>query len=324
MEKFCPNCGASLAEGMEFCGKCGTKIEGKPVKPVEKPKQTESTPQQQQPIQPPAGEKAVRKDRKGSISMATAVVAIVISIIAIVSGVFLKAVPAGSVGENELADNSVTSAKIADGTIIDADINDAGISKIKDGAIVPADLSSAVTDMITGLAEIANNSITSEKIANDTITTADLANDSVTGDKIVNDTITGSDIATDAVGSDEIAAGAVNTSELANDAVTYDKMAIKIKCGLEQDAVYGDTIYHNLGYIPTSVVVTPVYNYTYTYIGENAVIHANVNNVTATSFDIALWIEVEYWMGMPWFLHKVDGTLDYPAQDVYWIAIYSP
>ena len=173
--------------------------------------------------------------------------------------------------------------------------------------------------MITGLAEIANNSITGEKIADETITTADLANDSVTSDKIVNDTITSSDIAAGAVGSSEIATGAVDTDELADDAVTYDKMEIKIKCGLEPNAVHGATITHGLGYTPTSVVVTPVYDYTYE--DGDAVIHANVNNVTTNSFDIALWFEVEG--TPPQTLQKVTAS-SWQSVDVYWIAIYLP
>ena len=104
MEIICPNCGAGLAEGVKFCGSCGAKFERETVKPVE-PTRVENIPQ---------------KQKKGNISMITAVLAIVISIIAVISGVFLNplaAIEAGSVGENELADNSVTGSKIADGTI---------------------------------------------------------------------------------------------------------------------------------------------------------------------------------------------------------------
>ena len=314
MEIICPNCGAGLVEGVKFCGSCGTKFEGEPVKPVE-PTPTENIP---------------KKQKKGNISMITAVLAIVISIIAVVSGVFLNPVAtieAGGIGENELADNSVTSSKIADGTITNADINNAGISKILDGSITMDDLSSAVTDVITGVVEIANNSITSEKIANETITADDLANDSVTSEKIVNDTIKSSDIASGAVGSSEIATGAVDTDELAADAVTYGKMAIKIKCGLATSVEHGDTINHGLGHTPTSVVVTPVYDELLDVGFElgSAVLHANVYNVDANSFDIALWIEIEgLGPAMPHLLLDKVEVPEYSSQDVYWIAIYSP
>jgi hypothetical protein len=67
--------------------------------------------------------------------------------------------------------------------------------------------------------------------------------------------------------------------------------------------------------------VTPVYDESFEM--GTAVLHANVYNVDADSFDIALWIEIEY-LGMGWSLQKVDGSPAYPAHDVYWIAIYSP
>jgi hypothetical protein len=233
-----------------------------------------------------------------------------------------------------LADNSITSSKISDGTIIDEDINDAGISKILDGAITMDDLSPTVTNAITGVAEIANNSITSEKIANETITTIDLANDSVTSEKITDGAVKSSDIASsavgsskiapDAVGADKIAAGAVGTDELSNNAVTYDKMEIKIKCGLATNVIHGSTVTHNLGEIPTSVVVTPVYDPTSE--GGTVVLHANVYNISTDSFDVALWFEIEYPFPFnPIRLEKVDGDPGDPVQsvDVYWIAISS-
>ena len=256
------------------------------------------------------------------IPVGIAVVALVVSVAAISSAVVMKTeveVGIGSIGEKELQDDSVTSRKIVDETITDEDINDTGISKIADGVITMEDLSSAVTNAITGAAEIANDSITSEKIANETIVTFDLANDSVTSEKIADGGVKGSDIATSAVGADEIASGAVNTDELANSAVTYDKMVIKIKCGLATNVIHGSTVNHNLGVIPTSVVATPVYDPILE--GGTSVLHVNVYNVTTNSFDIALWFEVE---GMPPIrLGKVDG-ISWPSQDVYWIAIFSP
>jgi len=69
-----------------------------------------------------------------------------------------------------IEDDSVTSAKIADGTITDVDITDTGISKIAD------------------------NSITSQKIMDGTIIADDLADASVTSEKIADDTITADDI----------------------------------------------------------------------------------------------------------------------------------
>ena len=93
-----------------------------------------------------------------------------------------------------IEDNSVTSAMIFDGTITDDDISDMGISKIADNAITLAHLTSAVIDAMTGVTDIADNSITSQKIMNGTIIADDLADASVTSEKIADDTITADDI----------------------------------------------------------------------------------------------------------------------------------
>lgn len=120
---------------------------------------------------------------KKNINTGIAVLAIVISIVAIASTVIVKPVStigASSVGENELANNSVTSSKVVDGTLTDDDVSDTGISKIADDAIASdqiisnsimlQDLNSEVLAAMTGVVEIANNSITGEKLANGTIT----------------------------------------------------------------------------------------------------------------------------------------------------------
>jgi hypothetical protein len=60
---------------------------------------------------------------------------------------------------------------------------------------------------------------------NESVTTEKLANDAVTADKIAAGAVGTSEIANDAVTADKIAAGAVGTSEIANDAVTADKIA---------------------------------------------------------------------------------------------------
>lgn len=81
-----------------------------------------------------------------------------------------------------IADGAVTSAKIADGTIVTGDISDGAITsaKIADGAIQTGD--------------IADSAITSAKIADGTITTADIADGAITSAKIFDGTITNDDI----------------------------------------------------------------------------------------------------------------------------------
>ena len=275
-------------------------------------------------------------------SMPIAIGAVIVSIVAILSAAAAlvirptAAIGAGDVGTAELADNSVTGDKIADGTITDADIASEGISRIADNAITEDMLSAEALAAIENIADnsitsamvkdgnidtvdLADNSVTSEKIADDTIVAEDIATGGVTTDEIADDTITAADIAAGAVTTTEILDGTIATQDIGDSAVTYDKMAIKIKCGLATNVVHGSTINHNLGVVPTSVVATPVWDSSIE--AGNAVLHVNVENVTANSFDVALWIEIEG--KPPILLDKVDG-IAWPPENIYWIAVYSP
>ena len=84
------------------------------------------------------------------VSMTVAVIAALIAIIAVVSGVLIRqeiTIEAGSIGNGELEDNSVTSPKIVDGTIAIIDLSSevlaeiSGLQEIIDGTIVDAHIS---------------------------------------------------------------------------------------------------------------------------------------------------------------------------------------
>lgn len=81
-----------------------------------------------------------------------------------------------------IPNNSVTSAKIVDGTITAADLGTGSVTsaKIADGTIVTTDLADA--------------NVTSVKIADGTIASADVANSSITSAKIADGTITDADV----------------------------------------------------------------------------------------------------------------------------------
>jgi len=113
-----------------------------------------------------------------------AIAAVIISVIAITSTIVLRPtleIGAGAVGTNELADSSVTSPKILDGTIQTIDIapgvitelaiedNSITSAKILDGTIVDADITTA------GISRIADDAVTSAKILDGTIQTIDIA-----------------------------------------------------------------------------------------------------------------------------------------------------
>lgn len=111
-----------------------------------------------------------------------------------------------------IADDAVTSVKIADNSITDAKIQSGGLTS-------------------TG---IASNAITTSKIADSGITTDKIADGAITNAKIALSTIEGSRLAAGAVGTSALAdsgitsakfsAGSVNTSAIATSAVTSDKL----------------------------------------------------------------------------------------------------
>jgi hypothetical protein len=339
MKKYCENCGFENAEKDKFCRKCGIKL-ADIIQPIEQKTDhtTKDTTVFKKPEKQLKSKKTSLPKEESNISvkmiLGIAIVAFILSIAAISSAFLISptSLNASSVGTNEIANNSVTSQKVADGTITDSDINPFGISRIKANSIsgnhilnytlTLLHLSTDLADKITGTTEIANNSITSDKIKNGTINTSDLANNCVTSVKIKDGAVTNSDIANnavisskiaaDAVTSTKIASGAVDTSELADGAVTYNKMDIKIRYGHNTNVVHGDTITHNLGATPTSVIVTPRFN---SSLPTNATIIANVYDVGSTSFKIALSVCVDGGN-----IAKVDGST-WGAEDIDWIAI---
>jgi len=93
-----------------------------------------------------------------------------------------------------VADNSITSSKIEDGTIATVDLGNSIVTsaKISDGTVATSDLSTGsvtsakILDLAIGTADLADGSVTSGKIADGNISTADLANGAVTIAKISN------------------------------------------------------------------------------------------------------------------------------------------
>ena len=287
MKKRCKNCGNEFFEDINYCTNCGDKLEEEKITPnykIEQPKTHE-----------PMG--FIKLKLTDKILKPLIFIAFFLSIIAIILSVALSqpTLSSGSVGIEELANNAVTSSKIADGSITDYDINDDGISKIAslsisgnniiNNAIKMIHLSSEVTNAITCAAEVANNSITSVKIKDYSIDTIDIKNNSITKDKIPADEIGSSEIAEGAVGASEIASESVDTADIADDAVTYDKMDIKIRYGTKTNAINGSLVNHGLGDTPSTVIVTPIYN------EDNYFIHANVYEIDSDSFRLGLWIE---------------------------------
>ena len=161
----------------------------------------------------------------------------------------------GTVATAGIADDAVTSAKIADDAVVTAAIADDAITSalIADDAVGSAAIAddaitaALIADDAVGSAAIADDAITSALIADDAVVTAAIADDAITSaliadDAVVtaaiaDDAITSALIADDAVVSAAIADSAVTTALINDDAVTLAKMA-----GLARGKlIYGDS-----------------------------------------------------------------------------------
>ena len=329
MKNNCKNCGYENAEIDKFCRKCGTKLVD-----IKKPdeKKTEPVVKENIEYKKPEPQHKTKKSNiiwdKSDISskmiLGISLVALIISIAAISSAFLVSPSSLGAsvVKTNALADNSVTSEKVADGTITDSDISAFGISKIKsksitgdqivDYTISMTHLTSDLTEAINEIVNVKDNSITSEHIKNGTITTEDFAIDSITSSIIKDGEVETSDIATDAVTSAEIATDAVGTNELADDAVTYAKMNIKIRYGHANNVIHGSTIDHNLNAVPSSITVTPRYN---SSLPTDSIIIVNVYGINSDSFRVAMSV-----FDGGGNIVEVDGSTWGP-EDIVWVAI---
>jgi len=103
----------------------------------------------------------------------------------------------------KLADNAVTTAKVADSQITEAKL-----------------ASNAVTT-----AKIADAQVTNSKLATDAVTTAKVADSQITTVKIADGAVTGAKLGNSSVDSSKIATLSVGTTHLVNGAVTADKLA---------------------------------------------------------------------------------------------------
>ena len=117
-----------------------------------------------------------------------------------------------------IANDAVTSAKIADGTIVDADVNAAAAiaySKLNlTNSIVTGDL----TDGSVTNPKLAANAVTTSKVANGTVTTSKLADSAVSGLKLLTYAVTDRHIADGAVTLPKISGAGATTGQV----LSYD------------------------------------------------------------------------------------------------------
>jgi hypothetical protein len=111
----------------------------------------------------------------------------------------------GAVLNSKIADNAVTGAKILDGTV--------GTLDIADGAVTAAKLTNGA--VVAG--KIAAGAVGGNEIANTAVSNAKIADAAVNSAKIADASIGATDIAPNAVGTNQIAPAAVTRAKLAAD-----------------------------------------------------------------------------------------------------------
>jgi hypothetical protein len=151
-------------------------------------------------------------------------------------------IAAGAIANSDLADNAVTVQKISPNIVssLDGVNNDGGNIDLVQGSgitILPDDVNNTITISATGGGGItqitAGNAIevvnpagpaSTVSVAANSIDDAEVGDEALTAVSLAPNSVTGSEIATDAVGSAEIAANAVGNAELANAAVDSFKI----------------------------------------------------------------------------------------------------
>lgn len=99
--------------------------------------------------------------------------------------------------------------------------------------------SNALSDDAVTTAKIQNNAVTSDKIANDAVISAKIPTNAITTAKLAAGSVTTEKLETEAVTEDELENLAVTTAKIANDAVTYDKVAPASKAQMEGQSAAG-------------------------------------------------------------------------------------
>jgi len=109
----------------------------------------------------------------------------------------------GTIGTAQIADASVTNAKLATDSV---------------------DTSQLVADSVTN-AKVAADAINTDQLVNNAVTTTKIANDAVTNDKVADNAVNTAQIVNDAVTNAKVADNAIDTAQIVNDAVTNAKVA---------------------------------------------------------------------------------------------------
>lgn len=133
----------------------------------------------------------------------------------------------GAVGSDHLGSGAVATAKIADGAVTEDKLGSGAVTvnKIGAGAVATAKLA----DGAVTTAKINSGAVSTVKIADGAVTTDKIADANVTNGKLASNAVTTAKINDGAVSGAKIASGAVGTGNLADGAVTPAKMTVFVQ-----------------------------------------------------------------------------------------------
>ena len=193
------------------------------------------------------------------------------------SGIYATADSPTFTGTLSMPAGSITSVMIANGTILDADINPSAniaATKIAGTAVTQADTATVSTAML------ATNAVTSDKIATNAIVTGKIADSAITSAKIADGTIVNADISTAAgiAYSKLNLNGAIQTADIADLAITASKISNGTIMGAQINAAADIAATKIAG---TAVTQADTGTITSTMILNGTIIDADINESAA-------------------------------------------
>lgn len=128
-----------------------------------------------------------------------------------------------AITQAKIADAAITAAKIMDGAVVELKLAEEAVSttKIKLGAVTEQ----LVANNAIVAAKLADNAVTQQKVADNAISTAKIANDAVNATKLADLAVSTSKLADSAITNAKLGALAVDAAKLATNAVTTTKIA---------------------------------------------------------------------------------------------------
>lgn len=175
---------------------------------------------------------------RGNAALALSIVAVIASMggsgwaASLISGKHLKnrsvagkKLALGAVSNSRLASNAVTGTKIRNGSVASVDVTDGSLGRADVTPDFFTGLQSALTTGSVYSALLADNAVTSAKIANGQVTGVKLDPGAVSTTRLLNNAVTSAKIEDGAVGAADLADGAATSAKIADGTIATGDIA---------------------------------------------------------------------------------------------------